>query len=81
MVDNYKADLASEQHGHATTCGSSSATGCSVSKWKDGIHKEGMETYFYTRTRRFALRMTEDMLGTRPVWVVESHRQNTGITD
>lgn len=44
--------------------------------WKDGIHKEGMETYFYTKTRRFVLRMTDDGGGVHPVWVFESMRPN-----
>ena len=47
-------------------------TACSVSKWKDGIHKENGETYYYTKYRRFVLRMTDDSIGHIPVWVYES---------
>jgi hypothetical protein len=44
-------------------------------QWKDGIHKEGMETVYYSKTRRFVLRMTDDEFGEPyPVWILESHR-------
>lgn len=46
-----------------------------VIQWKDGIHKEGMETVYYSQTRRFVLRMTDDEFGEPyPVWILESHR-------
>jgi len=37
---------------------------------KLGIHKEGMETFYYTKTSKFVLRMAEDQNGEAvPVWV------------
>lgn len=42
--------------------------------WKDGVHKENGETFYYTKKRRFVLRTTMDAIGSVPVWVFESVR-------
>ena len=48
---------------------------CSDADWKDGIHKETNGTIsYYTKTRRFCLRMAEDAYGAVPCWLLESMR-------
>ncbi len=41
--------------------------------WKNGLHVENGETFFYTKARKFCLRMlNDDVIGYYPFWAFHS---------